>query len=418
MTRFLLTGLNYAPEPLGNAPYTTAYAQALAGAGHQVDVVTGYPHYPEWTSTHRRWRWTTDASAPDTSGGRVRVHRVPHAVPATPDARGRLLLEATYGLATLPPIARRSYDAVIGVIPTLSGGLAARVAGAVRRRPVGLLVQDLVSAAALHGGVPGTSQRIARAVSAVERRVLRGAAVAVVARGFEAPVRGAGARSVTHLPNFTTLAGTPTGAREETRRRLGVAGDAFVVGYSGNLGYKQDFDTVIAAATLLRGDPAVTFLVVGEGSQRERIAQALASGEMRGVLHPLQPAEEVPAILDAADVLLAPQRPTDIDMSIPSKLTAYLASGRPVVAAASDQSETAAQVRASSGGLVVAPTDPAALAAAIRALRDDEARRTALGAAGRAYARETFDRGRAEARFVTWAEALAARALERGSAQL
>ncbi len=405
MTRFLITGLHYAPEPLGNAPYTTAYAEALAAAGHRIDVVTGYPHYPEWTTDRRRWRWTSEV----VSG--VHVHRVPHGVPSDPDALGRLLLEGSYGLATLPEVARRPYDAVIGVIPTLSGGLAARVAGMVRRRPVGLLVQDLVSAAALHGGVPGASQRIARAVGAVERRVLRGADVAVVARGFEAPVRAAGACSATHLPNFTTLAGSLDRPREETRARLGLAADAFVVGYSGNLGYKQDFDTVIAAATLLRDDPEICFLVVGEGSQRPRIAEALARGEMRGVLHPLQPIEEVPAILDAADLLLAPQRPTDIDMSIPSKLTAYLASGRPVIAAASDQSETAAQVRASAGGVIVPPEDPTALAAAIRSLRADETRRHALGEAGRAYALDAFDRGRAEARFVAWAEAVAARSL-------
>ncbi|MCA9849849.1 MAG: glycosyltransferase WbuB, partial [Dehalococcoidia bacterium] len=123
MARFLVTGLHYAPEPLGNAPYTTAYAEALAAAGHRVDVVTGYPHYPEWTSDRREWRWRTEL----VNG--VRVHRVPHLVPSTPDAKGRLLLEASYGLATLPEVARRSADAVIGVIPTLSGGLAARLAG-------------------------------------------------------------------------------------------------------------------------------------------------------------------------------------------------------------------------------------------------------------------------------------------------
>ncbi|MCA9849848.1 MAG: glycosyltransferase WbuB, partial [Dehalococcoidia bacterium] len=78
-------------------------------------------------------------------------------------------------------------------------------------------------------------------VGAVERRIVRGAHVVVVARGFEEPVVAAGARSVTYAPNFTTLAAAPTRPRAETRARLGVAPDAFVVGYSGNLGFKQDF---------------------------------------------------------------------------------------------------------------------------------------------------------------------------------
>src|SRR5690606_18200265 len=105
VARFLITGINYAPEPIGNAPYTAAYAEALAAAGHRVDVVTGYPHYPEWTAEHRRLCWSAEAARG------VRVHRVPHAVPARADALGRFRLEASFGLATLPSMARVQFDA-------------------------------------------------------------------------------------------------------------------------------------------------------------------------------------------------------------------------------------------------------------------------------------------------------------------
>ena len=40
--------LNYAPELTGIAPYSTRLAEALTRRGHQLRVISGYPHYPEW----------------------------------------------------------------------------------------------------------------------------------------------------------------------------------------------------------------------------------------------------------------------------------------------------------------------------------------------------------------------------------
>jgi len=402
MSRFAIFGINYAPESTGNAPYTAAYAEALAAAGHTVTVVSGYQHYPEWTSQHRRWRWSGSRT------GGPRLIRVPHAVPAKPDARGRFALEASYGLATLPAMAMVGrIDAAIGVIPTLSGGLAARVAGTLQRVPTGLLVQDLMSTAAAQGGVPGASRRVASAVAVAERRIVKGAHVASVARGFEQPLHEIGARSVTYLPNFAHL---PPGRGEDVetvRDRHGIPRDAFVVGYAGNLGYKQDLATVLAAAWRLRDYTDIYFVVVGEGAQRDMVQESFLGEAVRGQLLPLQPAGEVPDLLRAFDLLLAPQRATVVDMSVPSKLTAYFSTGRPVLAAASDHSETAAQVHASGGGIVVPPGDPDALVGAIQALRCDPDLRARMGASAAAYASDAFDPGRAVERFVAWCEELA-----------
>jgi len=405
MSRLLIFGANYAPEPVGNAPYTTAYAEALARSGHRVTVVAGYPHYPQWSAAQRRMRISV------TDEGGVRLVRVPHAVPRVPDALGRLRLEATFGLAAMAGWLRGGVraDAVIGVLPTLSGGLAARVAGVALQRPTGILVQDLLSAVAAQAGVAGATDTIARAVGIVERLVLRGSRIAVVARGFEATARAAGAREVVYLPNFTMLPPTTHRDRPETRARLGIPADAFLVTYSGSLGYKQDFANVIAAGKRWASTPDIWLLVIGEGGQRALVQDAFASGSPQGRWLPLQPAEEVPEVLNASDLLLAPQRPTEVDMAIPSKLTAYFASGRPVVAAASRASETARQVEESGGGIVVPPGDPGALAAAVLTLRGDADLRARMGASGAAYAREAFDRSKAESRFVAWAEALAAR---------
>ena len=46
--KITIVGINYFPEVTGIAPYTTGMAEGLAAYGHEVNVVTGLPHYPEW----------------------------------------------------------------------------------------------------------------------------------------------------------------------------------------------------------------------------------------------------------------------------------------------------------------------------------------------------------------------------------
>ena len=97
--------------------------------------------------------------------------------------------------------------------------------------------------------------------------------------------------------------------------------------------------------------------------------------------------------MQASDVLLVNQRASVADMSLPSKLTSYFAAGRPVVAAASADSETAREIEAAGAGYVVPPEDPDALRDAILALRETRRTRPSFGASGEALRRaDAFSR--------------------------
>ncbi|MFH5206874.1 glycosyltransferase [Antrihabitans sp. NCIMB 15449] len=91
--RVLILGINYAPESTGIAPYTTGLAEGLARKGHDVRVVTGLPHYPQWKIAPGY----ENRAAFDEQVGELMIHRVPHFVPDPPSARGRVRMEASYG---------------------------------------------------------------------------------------------------------------------------------------------------------------------------------------------------------------------------------------------------------------------------------------------------------------------------------
>jgi glycosyltransferase involved in cell wall biosynthesis len=113
--------------------------------------------------------------------------------------------------------------------------------------------------------------------------------------------------------------------------------------------------------------------------------------------------------MQAADVLLVNQRPSVTDMSLPSKLTSYFGAGRPVVAAASADSETAREIGAADAGIVVPPEDPQAFRSAILFLRGDAGLAEKLGQRGTMYADSVLSPTRVLAEYESFVDDLASR---------
>jgi len=391
----LVIGINYAPEPTGIAPYTTGMAEYLATRARSVEVITGLPHYPTWRvdpSYRGRAARSVEAAHSPNAPGMPEVRRLWHHVPARQTALTRAAYEATFLAAASLVRPRRRPDLVIAVTPSLGGAVAGVRTARRYGVPLVVVVQDLMARAAGQSGIRGGGV-VAGATGRMEGFSLRQAdRVLVVSDAFRPAVRAYGVpeHRIGLLPNWRHI--TPTLAdRDEARARLGWRPDRFVVAHTGNMGLKQDLGTVVEAARHL--PDGVEVLLLGDGSQRrdlERQAAGVPAIRFVGTLDDVQ----YPLALAAADVLLVNERPTVGDMSLPSKLTSYLSAGRPVLAAVAPDGATAAELARSAGaGLLVAPGDPGALAAAVLRLRGDDARRAAMGAAGRRYAAARLDVG-------------------------
>ncbi len=229
---------------------------------------------------------------------------------------------------------RPTPDVVLGVVPSLGGGVVARLAAARAHAGYGVIVQDLVSAAASQSGIRGGSAAAAATRWIESWSLARATVVAPVAEAFRPGLVALGvpAERVVVLPNWTHLADT-TADREDVRRRLGWPADEWVALHAGNMGLKQDLDQVLEAGRIAdREGLPVRLVLMGDGSQRHSLIDRSTSIQ-RIEFRPFVPAEELPDVLAAADVLLLTERSSVRDMSLPSKLTSYFAAGRPVVAA-------------------------------------------------------------------------------------
>ncbi|MFF3628705.1 glycosyltransferase [Streptomyces sp. NPDC002164] len=398
----LVVSTNYAPEVTGIGPYAAQLAEHWAASGAETHVLTGMPHYPSWrTEEDYRgvWRVTERRAG-------VVVHRRRHYVPPRQTALRRGTFEASvlaHGL--LPPSVPRPPDAVVSQMPSLAGGvLGARLA---RRHRVPYLpvVQDLMGAAAEQSGIRGGG-RAAAVASAAERHALRRAAlVGVIHESFAPRVAGYGVDTgrIRVVPNWSHVP-APTAERRATRARLGWDEGTPVVLHSGNMGLKQGLEVLVDAA---RVAPDVRVVLMGDGSRREALRRRAAGLRNIDFLPPAD-AREFTDVLAAADVLAVTQRASVLDMSVPSKLTSYFVSGRPVVASVADGGGTAQEIQRSGAGVLVAPEDPGALLSAVRKLVEAPAEAAALGANGPRYVARHLGREAALARFdALLAEALA-----------
>jgi len=403
--RVLLIGINYRPELTGIGPYTAGLAEHLAARGNEVTVITGLPSYPGWRLRHGTPRRLLATEHLDG----VTVVRAAHYIPGSQTAGKRALYEGTFGLTGLLASLRLPRpDAILGIVPSLSGGILARLTGERLHVPYGLLFQDLMGPAARQSGIDGGGA-VGRVTSAVEGWVAAGArTVAVVSDGFAPYLASLGVRPerIHLVPNWVRLA-QPSLDQSTVRRRFGWSEDRQVVLHAGNMGSKQGLDQVVEAARLAadRGEP-VRFVLVGGGNQASRL-RAAAEGVPTLDLLPVQPDGVYAALLAAADVLLLSERMTQECMSLPSKLTSYFAAGRPIVAAVPDCGPSAREMERSGAGLTVSADEPEAILAALARLRAEPALASAFGAAGPAFAEANLSAAACLARAVALIDTIA-----------
>src|ERR1700687_513989 len=167
--------------------------------------------------------------------------------------------------------------------------------------------------------------------------------------------------------------------------------ERFNVVFAGNLGRAQSLETIVGAALLLMDDPTICFIIFGSGSRLDWLRKEIGRHNLTNVkLAGRFPAEDMPAILSQASALLATLRRDDgLSQTIPSKISTYLAAGRPILA--SMDGEGARIVNEAVAGLTVPAEDAKSLSSAIIALqRMSPEKREIMGASGRAYFESHF----------------------------
>ena len=390
--KILVVGINYAPEKTGIAPVVKQRCEYLNQQGHEVQVCTGMPYYPEWKIDERyRGKWWLR----ETIDG-VDVRRAWLWVPREVTAKKRILHEASFIVsAFLRALSCKKPDLLIIESPPLGLGVVAVALARFWRIPYLFDVMDLQPDAAADLGLlpPG---RILSFLYKVERLAYRRAAlVTTLTEEMAQRIRskGIGDSKVAVCPIPATQAAFnmyQSQAGESFLKQHGLE-DRFLVVHSGNMGVKQGLGVVLEAAARTR-DKAITYLMIGSGADRPRLEALAAEMKLANVqFMPVLPDQEFAAALSAADLALVCQQKCVSDIFFPSKTITYLAAGKPVFASVNRESRVASTVLEAEAGEVLAPEDPDALAARVMAAYDDRSQLAAWSRAAHSFARERWE---------------------------
>lgn len=355
----------YDPEG-SSAALPGVISRSLASRGNTVDVLTGFPNYPtgDVFDGYRVRPYQREDL------GSVTIHRAPlwanHDQNGARRAANYLSFAAGASLIGASRFPRT--DANLVHLTPATVALPALTIKLLRRVPYVVHVQDLwpdtvMSSDFLKRG----HSRVEQALHAMCDLIYRHASsIAVTSPGMADAIlaRGVDVDKVRFVPNWADET-VITGATEPDptlKKQLGLTAP-FVVMYAGNFGEYQKVDLLVQAASRFRGDPSIQFAIVGGGVDEQRLKD-LARELGNVVFVPPQPFESMGRILSVGDLhYIALDSLPLFENTIPSKIQATLAAGRPVVASLTGDAQ---KVLTDAGSTVVDQPTPEAIAAAIR----------------------------------------------------
>ncbi|NJS13260.1 MAG: glycosyltransferase family 4 protein [Sphingopyxis sp.] len=362
-------------------------ARELVEQGHGVNVVCCVPNYPagrfaDGYSNFKRKRENWHG---------VNIHRV-FTIP-----RGRSAIQLVANYLTYPIAAswrisrlgrKRGEISFVSMPSPLFQAIAGIFAKKLWRIPSVYWVQDIwPDSAIITLGI--RNRLVVATLNAVCGWIYRQADLVMVqSDGFHPKIAefGVAPDKIVTLPNSASAMFRPlTAAEIPAEIRSLIPPDRRVIMFAGNIGESQDFDTIIDGAKLLGDDNSMLFVIVGSGRDEDRVRQRVKSEGLdeRFLFLGRHPEAAMPALFACADAMLVSLRDEQIfRLTIPSKVQAYMACGKPILASLAGQG--AAVVAGAGAGLTSLPGDKQSFCKMIQAMSEmSDADLTKMGANAR-----------------------------------
>ncbi|HEY0665070.1 MAG TPA: glycosyltransferase family 4 protein [Gallionella sp.] len=365
-------------------------AKTLAEKGIDVTVLTGKPNYPSGTI----FEGYRAAGCQKGIWHGIDVYRIP----LLPRGHGGPRLALNYlsfvisGLLCAPwQLRGKSFDAIFVYAPSpILQAIPAIFLAWLKGCPQLLWVQDLWPESLSATGYV-RNRHVLKLVERMVSFIYRHTDLLLVqSQAFEAPIRALTSETpIAYYPNSVDDSFAQSVDSEPPE--VGGLGKGFSVLFAGNIGTAQAVEVIVEAAQLLQAQKDIHFVVLGEGSRWEWMKQEAQTKGLTNLHLPGRfPFETMPAFMQKASALLVTLADQEIfRLTIPSKVQAYLAAGRPIIACLNGEGATL--VTEAGAGLSVPAENGRALADAVLQLyRMPPAEREAMGTSGRLYYTKHF----------------------------
>ncbi len=367
--RILIYGLHYHPDMIGIPKYSGEMSEWFAAQGHEVEVITGKPFYPDWEISDeykkKGWFFTEMLNG-------VKVRRCPTYVPKNATASKKIIHEGLFVLASMFYFFRKMFsrpDIIITVCPPFPSGILSVIYSKIFRVPFIYHVQDLQIDIAKDLGMI-KNNGLLNLLFKIEGFIMKNATrVSTISEGMYNKImeKGIPENQMVLFPNWVDgKVIYPMTKEESLKKEFGYTSEQNIVLYSGNLGQKQGLEHLIEVAENLKDNDKIRFIIVGNGTGKKDLVELANKKNLENVkFFPLQPYEKLSALLATGDVHLVLQKKDVSDLVLPSKLTSILASGGCPIVTANPNSSLKEVVNQNNMGIVIEPENTLELQKAI-----------------------------------------------------
>ncbi len=228
---------------------------------------------------------------------------------------------------------RYKYDAIIVHEPSpITQGIPAIIVKKIQKSPLYFWVLDLwpeslISAGGVHNKfVLSFFNRIVKYVYKNADKLL------ISSRKFKDSIilKGDFNEKLIYFPNWAEDV-----FKNSTAYPIPALPNGFKIMFAGNIGEAQDFEHIMQAILLLKEKQDIQFIFIGDGRKRSWVEEFIKKHNLTQTVHILGrfPLEAMPAFFEQADVmLLALKDELIFNLTVPAKLQAYMAAGKPVIA--------------------------------------------------------------------------------------
>jgi colanic acid biosynthesis glycosyl transferase WcaI len=395
--KILFVAQYFPPEMGAPAARVAELAHHWVGDGHDVTVLTGFPNHPtgvvfaEYRSKFRRLVMREDVGGVNV----VRTWLFPF---PNRKAYERMLNYSSFcvSAATTGMFVSRP-DVLIATSPQLLVGLSGWWLARTKRVPFVFEVRDLwpESLAAVGIGNPGLllNRSLGSVAGFLYKRSEHIVVVTSASREYLIQNWRVPPDKISVIQNAVESdLFSPKVKNVELRRELGAEGK-FVVSFIGTMGMAHGLETLVQAATeLQRIAPDVLILMVGEGSDKERVInRARSQGLTNMRFFDQQPKKKVPEFISISDACLVLLKKAELFKTVtPTKMLEFMSCARPVILCVDGQARRI--IDQAEAGVYVEPENAAALVQAITRLAANPILRETLGGNGRRHIVEHFSR--------------------------
>ena len=187
--------------------------------------------------------------------------------------------------------------------------------------------------------------------------------------------KGIESQKIEILPNWADIDNiNPKINSANLKENLSIPDDKKIILYSGNIGEKQNLESIInVAETAQKNGKNYIFLIIGDEAAKNRLVKLANYKKLKNVqFEQLVPKETLGELLTMADIHLVIQNINITDSVLPSKLTNILSAGGVAIISAVQNTQLSQLVREHKLGYLISPNSEEELYAAITYLLKDK----------------------------------------------